>query len=102
MFWSFLLYPTLSAQATENDGAVIIKLGGEVVSVDSKAESIPVAAPISPDVVHMDITELGGLQLTVLQYFTFRWYTGHSNSTGEQCSLELLHYNRLCKAMVGP
>ena len=34
MFWSLLLYPTLSAQATENDGAVIIKLGGEVVSTE--------------------------------------------------------------------
>ena len=58
MFWSFLLYPTLSAQATENDGAVFIKLGGEVVSVDSKTKSDPVATPISLDVVHMDITDL--------------------------------------------
>lgn len=58
MFWFFLFYPTLSAQATENDGAVIIKLGGEVVSAESSSQSVPVAIPISLDVVHMDITEV--------------------------------------------
>ena len=58
MFWSLLFYPTLSAQATENDGAVIIKLGGEVVPASTDTQSIPVAAPISLDVVHMDITEV--------------------------------------------
>lgn len=58
MFWSFLFYPTLWAQATENDGAVIIKLGGEVIAADSNTQSAPVAPPISLDVVHMDITEV--------------------------------------------
>ena len=58
MFWSFLFYPTLWSQATENDGAVIIKLGGEVVTTEPNAETAPVATPISLDVVHMDIIEL--------------------------------------------
>ena len=58
MFWSLLLYPTLSAQATENDGAVIIKLGGEVTSAETTSQSILVASPISLDVVHMDITDV--------------------------------------------
>lgn len=58
MFWSFLFYPTLSAQATENDGAVIIKLGGEVISAESSTQSPPVATPISLDVIHMDITDV--------------------------------------------
>lgn len=58
MFWFFLFYPTLSAQATENDGAVIIKLGGEVVSAESSSQTIPAAPAISLDVVHMDITEV--------------------------------------------
>ena len=58
MFWSFLFYPTLWAQATENDGAVIIKLGGEVVSADSNTQSTSVAPPISLDVVHKDIAEV--------------------------------------------
>ena len=58
MFWSLLFYPTLSAQANENDGAVIIKLGGEVIPVETSTQSVPVATPISLDVVHMDITEV--------------------------------------------
>lgn len=58
MFWSLLLYPTLSAQATENDGAVLIKLGGEVVSAESKPQSEPSAKPISLDIVHMEISEV--------------------------------------------
>ena len=58
MFWYLLFYPTLSAQATENDGAVIIKLGGEVVPAETSTQTIPAAPPISLDVVHMDITEV--------------------------------------------
>ena len=58
MFWSLLLYPTLSVLATENDGAIIIKLGGEIVSSESKSEAISLATPISLDVVHMDITDV--------------------------------------------
>ena len=58
MFWSLLLYPTLSAQATENDNAVIIKLGGDVVTAESESQSPISAKPISLDVVHMDITEV--------------------------------------------
>ena len=58
MFWSFLFYPTLWARATENDGAVIIKLGGEVASAEPSSQSVLIAAPISLDVVHMDIREV--------------------------------------------
>lgn len=58
MFWSFLFYSTLSAEATENDGAIIIRLGGEVISADAKQTTTTVAAPISLDVVHMDINEI--------------------------------------------
>ncbi len=58
MFWSLFFYPTLWAQATENDGAVIIKLGGEVVAAENSSQSVPVATPISLDVVHMDITDI--------------------------------------------
>lgn len=47
-----------SNTATNSDGAVIIKLGGEVTSADSPAQSLPVSAPISLDVVHMDIAEV--------------------------------------------
>ena len=58
MFWSFLLYPTLSAQATENDGAVIIKWVVKWYQSSSKSTSVPVATPISLDVIHMEITDV--------------------------------------------
>lgn len=66
LFYSIsLLYATPTNGNTENqnqskanDGAVIIKLGGEVVSADQPVQTQPVSAPISLDVVHMDITEV--------------------------------------------
>jgi len=66
LFYSIsLLYATPTDGKTENqnqskinDGAVIIKLGGEVVSADQPVQTQLVSAPISLDVVHMDITEV--------------------------------------------
>jgi|GEM_PF-5278805 len=59
IFFSFLLYPTLSAQATENDGAVLIRLGGEVVSAEQTIDTtIVTPSPITMDVVQMNIEDV--------------------------------------------
>ena len=101
MFWSLLFYPTLWAQATENDGAVIIKLGGEVVSADSNTQSLP-AKPISLDVVHMDITEVIRIFSTHSgQISCFQMASKEPSRQELQTFLGLLHYNRSYKATVG-
>ena len=59
ILFSFLLYPTLSAQATENDGAVLIRLGGEVVSAEKTVKTtLPTPAPITSDIVQMNIQDV--------------------------------------------
>ncbi len=56
---SLLLYPTSSVLASENDGAVLIRLGGEVISEPSKpTPPPPPPKPITLDLVHIDVQEV--------------------------------------------
>lgn len=56
---SLLYYPLWVSQATANDNAVLIKLGGEVTTIPTKPDSPPPQfKKISLDVVHMDIQQI--------------------------------------------
>lgn len=56
---SLLYYPLWVSQATANDNAVLIRLGGEVATIPTKPTPPPPQyKKISLDVVHMDIQHI--------------------------------------------
>lgn len=56
---TLLFHTTASANPTESDGAVLIRLGGEVLSETSNATPPPPPPkPITLDLVHTDIREV--------------------------------------------
>jgi len=59
MFFSILFYQTQWALATENDGAVLIRLGGEVVQEHQQTTvHTPPPTPITLDLLQTDIAEI--------------------------------------------
>ncbi len=60
MFFSILFYQTQWALATENDGAVLIRLGGEVIQESQQQSVIPIPPPkpITLDLLQTDIAEI--------------------------------------------
>lgn len=59
MFFSILFYQTQWAQATENDGAILIRLGGEVIQENQQTTvTAPAPKPITLDLLQTDIAEI--------------------------------------------